>query len=626
MVIDSRLTPRTLLRGRNARLVLAWVMPSTIRGRLAATTALLAIILVFGLGAILIYSVRSRYENRLATQLQAQAQMTAASVSTDLITGAPASVVDARVKQLGSGIQEHLSVVDASGHVIADSKIDPAASPSESEKPDTQLAIERSASGDAEPTRSEHNGVLVVAVPVPGVPGTIARASDSLAYVDDAVTRVQTTVLAVAIVTAWAMVVIGVLIAGRITEPLEELRRHAIVVAAGELQTSVTPAATRELGDLGRAFNTMTRRLRELVTESETSRTRLETIFANLSDGVVVLDEQRGIIGINAAATVILGARAQWAVNKPFVVVARDADLHELVRTAFETGTVQSATVDLPRTEKTIDAVAQAVERAGERIGILVLRDVSELRRLESVRREFVANVSHELRTPLASIRALVETLEAGAIDDPTVSGDFLGRMVDEVDRLTLLVNELLDLARLESGRINLHREPVAPVVLISAGVDRLRPQVERAHLTLEVEIDPTLPVVYADRARIEQVLLNLVHNAIKFTEPGGMIKVTAFEDGSALIVTVADTGVGIAPAELPRVFERFFKSDKARRSEGTGLGLAIAKHIVQAHGGTIAVQSELGVGSEFSFNLPQMAIEVASESHAAREREPAKR
>jgi two-component system phosphate regulon sensor histidine kinase PhoR len=295
------------------------------------------------------------------------------------------------------------------------------------------------------------------------------------------------------------------------------------------------------------------------------------------------------------------------------VVVARDSDLNGLIADSFETRAIKSATVNYDRTGRILDAVAQSVDRRGERLGIIVLRDVTELKRLESVRKEFVANVSHELRTPLASIRALVETLEAGAIDDPAVSGDFLRSVVDEVSRLTSLVDELLDLARLESGRIVLKLEQLEPATMVSTGVERLRQQVERAQLSLTYELPDDLPLVIADRGRVEQALLNLVHNAIKFTRPGGSIHVSAEAEELFVAVTVADTGVGIEQDELPRVFERFYKSDKARRSEGTGLGLAITKHIVQAHGGSIWVSSHPGQGATFTFTLRRAdAVEPA--------------
>jgi two-component system phosphate regulon sensor histidine kinase PhoR len=580
--------------------VFSRLLPSTIRGRLAATSALLAIVLVFGLGLVLTLSVRSRYENRLASQLEAQARMVAALVASDLAAGAGNDSIDHRIKELGTDIDERLVVVDTSGLVVADSATLP-------------LLFPRPQNGDdsAKVIRFKFDGDLIVAVPVESQSGLTVFTAHSLDDVNKAVTRLQTAVLAVAIVTSLAMVVIALLVAGRITGPLEQLRRHAVMVAAGELDSTVQPATTRELRDLGTAFNAMTRRTRDLVNESERSRTRLEAIFANLGDGVVVIDGSRSVVGINAAAARILGARLQWAMSKPFVVVARDADLHALVTGAFRSEGTQTATVQLPRTAKTAEAVAQAIEVGGETICIVVVRDVTELRRLEAVRRDFVANVSHELRTPLASIRALVETLEAGAIDDPDVSGDFLGRVVGEVDRLSTLVDDLLNLARLESGQVDLNLESVAPSVLITTGVERLRPQVERTHLTLIIEVADDLPAVNVDRARIEQVLLNLVHNGIKFTNPGGIIRVTATADESDLIVTVSDTGVGIAPDELERVFERFFKSDKARRSDGTGLGLAIAKHIVQSHGGSISAQSTPGVGSSFTFTLPLAEIEA---------------
>jgi two-component system phosphate regulon sensor histidine kinase PhoR len=230
---------------------------------------------------------------------------------------------------------------------------------------------------------------------------------------------------------------------------------------------------------------------------------------------------------------------------------------------------------------------------------------VTELRRLERVRREFVANVSHELRTPLTSIRAMVETLEAGAADDSEVAGKFFGHIIGEVDHLAALVDELLDLARLESDRAPLRLAAFDPAGVLVRAVDRMRPQAERAGLTVRSDVPPALPSVRGDCDRIEQVLLNLLHNAVKFTETGGEIVVAAEVADEMLRVSVRDTGVGIAAEKLPRIFERFYKTDAARRSPGSGLGLAIAKHVVQAHGGTIWAESAPGRGATLFFTLP---------------------
>jgi two-component system phosphate regulon sensor histidine kinase PhoR len=318
-----------------------------------------------------------------------------------------------------------------------------------------------------------------------------------------------------------------------------------------------------------------------------------------------MVDERGVVLGLNDAANDILMANPVWAVGHPFVIAARDHDLVDLMEQSFEAAGARTATIEYTRGGRVIEATAQLVSGSNEQFGIVVLRDITALRRLESVRREFVANVSHELRTPLTSMRAVVETLEAGAIDDPSVAGDFLARIVGEVERLTTLVDELLDLARLESGRLTLKIEPVLAADLVTAGAERLRPQTERARVSLAIDTDQGLPVVMVDRTRIEQVLINLIHNAIKFTPADGTITVSADVVGDHLVVAVADTGVGIPESELPRVFERFYKTDRARRSEGTGLGLAIAKHIVHAHGGTISVASKLGRGATFTFHLP---------------------
>jgi two-component system phosphate regulon sensor histidine kinase PhoR len=285
--------------------------------------------------------------------------------------------------------------------------------------------------------------------------------------------------------------------------------------------------------------------------------------------------------------------------------VCRDHELAEILKTALAGDQHSEAAVEHGMNRRTLLTTAQVVRDSNERLGLVVMRDISELRRLETVRREFVANVSHELRTPLTSIRAMVETLEAGAIEEPELSMDFLGRIVHEVDRLTALVEDLLDLARLEAGRTKISYGWVEVPDLIEGTASRLEAQIARANLTLEIDAVGEFQHIRIDRARVEQVLINLIHNAIKFTPVGGTIILRARQAADETTLEVQDTGIGVAPAEMERLFERFYKSDKARRSDGTGLGLAIAKHIVQAHGGTIGVESTVGEGALFRIVLP---------------------
>jgi two-component system phosphate regulon sensor histidine kinase PhoR len=235
-----------------------------------------------------------------------------------------------------------------------------------------------------------------------------------------------------------------------------------------------------------------------------------------------------------------------------------------------------------------------------------VLQDLTEVRKLESVRRDFFANVSHELRTPIAAIKAMVETLEDGAIEDQPAARDFLGRMHREVDGLSQLVQELLQLARIESGQALLRLEPVPPLELLTRTSDRLRSVAERAGVNLVLSAPEELPAVRVDRDRVGQVLDNIVHNAIKYTPPGGRIELAARHERNMVAIAISDTGAGITEDDLPRLFERFYKADKARATGGTGLGLAIAKHLVQAHGGRIWAESAgPGEGATFTFTLP---------------------
>lgn len=582
-------------------------MPQTLRGRLAATYAAITVLVMAVLGFYLAGVVREFYIDRLAQGLEDQARLVSHLITPLALDQTRTDELNTVVQDYGALLGERITIIAEDGTVLGESSCDQAELGSHATRPEVIAARQNGVGVAARRSATIGAELLYVAVTSDQNGGVVTRVSVPLAEVNEAVRLVQrdvaiATLLALGLVTA-----VGLFVARRIAVPLEDLSRQAQQVAEGRFDAIVAPAPTRELGALGRTFNMMVRQLRTSRDEIERSRRRLEATLSGLSDGVIITDRDGIVVRMNGAAARMLGLAAIPEPGQPFRQVARDYELAALVRTTLTSPPtdIHTATIEHSRSQRLIEARAHWMISADEALGLVILRDVTELRRLEQVRREFVANVSHELRTPLASIKALVETLEAGAIDDPAVSSDFLHRIVNEVDRLAALVNELLDLGRLESGRLVLNQEALRPDDLLRRAAERLLPQTEAAALRVEIDVDLGLPPVWADRTRIEQVLLNLIQNAIKFTPQGGTIDVGAVVEGQMLHVMVRDSGIGITPDELPRLFERFYKADPSRRSEGTGLGLAIAKHIVLAHGGTIWAESRPRDGATFWFTLP---------------------
>ncbi len=573
--------------------------------RLALPFALLIIVLLVSLAAFLGNEARGIYMNRLETELHNQATLLADDAGRGMTgTGGNADVVTI-VHELSGFIPSRLTIIDATGRVIADSEANPATMQNHGSRPEV---IQARASGNGEAERrsaSVDRDFLYLAVPIRQVPGAVARVAVPIRDVDDVVERVQRSIAIAAGIAILIAIPMALAMSGRIARPLEHLREQAIAVAGGDLSARVEPDGTLEIGDLGRSFNSMTAELQISQETIERTGMRLEAVMAGLQDGVILTDAEGRVVRLNRAAERMLETTEQAAVGRPYMQVSRDHQLATQLRGALSGDQRADVTIEYGLDRMVLQATASVVQGVSERLGLIVLRDITRLRQLEMMRRDFVANVSHELRTPLTSIRALAETLEAGAIDDPQLTDEFLSRILGEVDRLTALVEDLLDMARLEAGRSPLNLQTVEPGELVQRGADRLRPQVERARLTLTVEVVEGLVPIAVDRTRIEQVLLNLVHNAIKFTPPGGKITILVERDGRFITTTVQDTGVGISIADQARIFERFYKSDKARHSEGTGLGLAIAKHIVQLHGGLISLESQPGEGARFRFSLP---------------------
>lgn len=418
---------------------------------------------------------------------------------------------------------------------------------------------------------------------------------------------------------------LSLLLSTRSTRPLRELIDVVRRMAGGDLNARIFSTRQDEVGRLIDGFNRVAEELQAQMTAQTKERGRLRAVLAAMADGILIVDEEGRVRLMNLAATRLLGVEEDDALDTPFAQVARDHRLIHLWQRCQEAGEEASDTFDSLAQGRTLRAVMTPIRQLTPPGYLVVLQDLTELRRLERTRREFVSNISHELRTPLASLRALADTLRDGALDDPPAARRFLDRMDGEVDALTQMVAELLELSRIESGRVPVRLRPVPLRQVIQPALERLTPQFERAGLTLAVELADDLPPALVDVERVQQVLTNLVHNALKFTSAGGQVRVSArlhderpswlpgyaqdtpppSTPDSMILVQVHDTGIGIPPHDLPRIFERFYKADRARSGGGTGLGLAIAKHIIQAHGGRISAASREGEGSTFSFTLP---------------------
>ncbi len=376
-------------------------------------------------------------------------------------------------------------------------------------------------------------------------------------------------------------------------------------LSAGDSRARVIPSGHDEFTGLFVAFNAMADEFESRLRTMTRQRDEQAAVLEYMADGVLIVDGGGRVQLINGAGARLLKLDKAAIIGQSFAQVVRDYQLIELWHNSHDRGTERIATLNVSHLGLFVRAIITPLE-AGEAPRCLVMiQDLTQLRWLENVRRDFVSNISHELRTPLASLKAVIETLRGGALEDTFATQHFLDRAETEVDDMTQIVQELLELARVESGKAPLRIAPVSVQEILVTPVERLQPQAERAGLSLKIELPPELPHVSADGERIQQVVTNLVHNAIKFTEPEGQITVSAEAVGDNVIFAVADTGVGIPAEDVPRIFERFYKADRARSGGGTGLGLAIAKHIVEAHGGHIWVDSVEGKGSTFYFSLP---------------------
>jgi two-component system phosphate regulon sensor histidine kinase PhoR len=394
--------------------------------------------------------------------------------------------------------------------------------------------------------------------------------------------------------------VIFLIIAAGYAWQYHRLRRN-IDEYASQLREQNAETRIQELQNLSSAVTLLLSTFNLKHSTMDAERARLATVLDQITDGVLITDANGIIQFANPAAGRLF--QASNPVERSIAEVVRHHQLVEAWRRCQQTRQLQSESVEVPTRHQFLQLVIIPDQHSSG--SLLLVQDLTRIRRLETVRRDFISNLSHELRTPLASLKALTETLQDGALDDPPAARRFIEQIQIEVDALSQMVTELLELSRIESGRLTLDRQPVAPQDLLSSASKRMRLQAERAGLNLRVECPSDLPKVEIDLQRLEQVLVNLIHNAVKFTRAGGEVLLAAEPGNGEVRFAVQDTGTGIPAEDVPRIFERFYRVDKSRTGSGTGLGLSIAKHIVEAHRGRIWVESIEGQGSTFRFTIP---------------------
>lgn len=411
-----------------------------------------------------------------------------------------------------------------------------------------------------------------------------------------------------------------------IASPFDELLGAIRRIAAGnfELNVRLSPNTSLNLQQLAEALNQMTSHYRETLAEAEATRNSLSGITSSMIDGLVVVDRDLRITLINPAAERLLGIDAE-SQGRHLLEVIRNYDLIQAVNETLREKSVTVKEIDLfaPNKRNLRAHATPITDERGKAIGVAtILHDVTELKRLEQVRSDFVANVSHELRTPLTSIKGFIETLMDGGVDDPEMRRYFLQIISQETERMVRIVSDLLELSKLEAANPDALTERVDINQVIVHSLETCSPHAESKRIAFITDLADGLPAVPGDSSQLQQVFINLIDNAVKYTPNGGSVRVSTKCRQKQVIIEVSDTGIGIAQKHLSRIFERFYRVDKGRSREmgGTGLGLSIVKHIVEKHQGTISVESEVGEGTTFTIMLPAASVSDSSQSQDQKE------
>jgi two-component system phosphate regulon sensor histidine kinase PhoR len=521
--------------------------------------------------------------------------------------------MDELCKRWGEQAAMRVTVIRSDGRVVGDTIEAPIRMENHADRPEFIAAMQEGVGSAERPSSTAGEAYLYVAVAVRRGEQTLGvlRLSVPATVVDDAVRSFVLQIVIGGLAAAAAAAGLGYWLARRLARPLELLRTGAERFARGELTHKLPTSDTIEIATLAETLNQMAAALDERIRALVRQRNEADAVLASMVEGVIAVDSHERILSMNQVCRRLLALDPARAQGRALPEVVRNPQLQQLVGEVLGTGEPAREEIALQQPQpRFLDAQGSALrDAAGRQIGVLVvLHDVTQLRKLESVRRDFVANVSHELRTPITSIKGFVETLLDGALAQPDDARRFLEIVAVQTDRLGAIIEDLLMLSRIEQeaekAEIALEPGRIRPVMDAAAAVCQIKAQEKQ--IRLEVDCDDALQATI-NPPLLEQALVNLIDNAVKYSAAGQTVRLAAEAADDEVQIHVRDCGCGIPREHLPRIFERFYRVDKARSRKlgGTGLGLAIVKHIAQSHGGRATVESALGQGSTFTLHLP---------------------
>jgi len=537
----------------------------------------------------------------------------------------PAELQSWTQRMAGSGAR--VTLYDASGAVLADSALKPEATTRSARDPEVLQALTQGQGISVRYSVTVKREMVFRAVRYqpPGGAPLVVRMAVPLAEIELSLFELHERLLAVSVVILIAGAIVSFAFSRMLASRVEQLEEFSRRVARGDFRPLPFRGPRDELAGLADALNETAARLDATIQSLSGERNRSSAILRSMAEGVAVVDAQERLVFYNRAFADILNLKIEGGEGRRVIEVVRNSELLGVIRKALQGGeglqtdivmgfvqqrsfSVTASPVKALESSSPWKAAAENVTDGGKASGaVVVLHDVTELRRLERVRQDFVANVSHEFKTPLTAIQGFAETLLGGALDDPKNNRRFLEIIREHAARLGRLTDDLLKLARIEAGKMELQFSPVNIADLVEGCAETAFLKAAQKKIALNIEIPTALPPIRGDSGLLHEVLQNLLDNAVQYTPAGGKIDVSASLLSGAALISVSDTGIGIPVVDQERIFERFYRIDAARSREvgGTGLGLSIAKHIVEAHGGRIWVESEIGLGSKFTFSVP---------------------